>query len=155
MLKSYDEIVEILEKNAAKAELYFLSDKSGHTDEEIKNLEEKLGMQIHEDYKNVLKDYKYIVFLESAYVPINLDEIATNNDMYKDARSYFDVKFPEDCYTVGIYNEEPIYLQNSKTGFIYGYLVSDHAPALKKIANNFQEFMNLQLEELLASGIFG
>lgn len=154
MLKTLDEVLVLFEEKADSVGSYFKSAKSGHPEEEIQELEDSLGLKIAANYRQVLKEYFCIQFLNYDYVPTHLSDIAKFTSTYIETRSYYDVKFPEGYYSLGMYADAPIFIQNAATGFIYEYPLADRCPAMKKVARNFTEFLNKQFDYWTAAGYF-
>ncbi|WP_406546081.1 hypothetical protein, partial [Succinimonas sp.] len=67
--------------------------------------------------------------------------------IHHDNSKELDLDFPQDCYCIGSFETDlPIFIQSSVTGFVYSCNAHGPKGTMKKIADNFWEFMNTEVE---------
>lgn len=141
----YDELEREFERVAKKQKTMFFCKKPGHTEKEIAELEEDIGMKIADDYRQFMKKYRIFAMYDD-FVVHNLKEYARDINRIRESREEINAPMPDDMYVLGYFDYEcPIYLQDTK-GRVYEFRWDYKYSKPKKIANNFLEFINQQLE---------
>ena len=120
---------------------------NGHTEEEIREMEEIMGTPLFKDYREFVKHYRSFAVQGDSYVEYNLKNTAEMTVIHHDNSKELDLDFPQDCYCIGSFETDlPIFIQSSVTGFVYSCNAHGPKGTMKKIADNFWEFMNAEVE---------
>ncbi len=76
----------------------------------------------------------------------DLNDTAEVTVIHRNNSKELGLDFPDDCYCIGNFEPDlPIFIQSSATGIVYSCQVHRKG-SLKKIADNFWEFMNAEVK---------
>ncbi len=120
---------------------------NGHTEEEIREMEEIMGTPLFKDYREFVKHYRSFEVRGDCYVQYDLRDTAEMTVIHHNNSKELDLDFPQDCYCIGSFETDlPIFIQSSTTGIVYSCNAHRPKGTMKKIADNFWEFMNSEVE---------
>lgn len=98
------------------------------------------------DYREFVKHYRSFEIVGDIYVDRDLKDTAEVTVIHRNNSKELGLDFPEDCYCIGNFEPGfPIFIQSSVTGTVYSCQVRRKG-SLKKIADNFWEFMNAEVK---------
>ncbi|WP_406546936.1 SMI1/KNR4 family protein [Succinimonas sp.] len=153
MIKTYEELEKVLSEitivssEPDAVEFSFEADAdNGHTEQEILEMEQIMGLPLFKDYREFVKHYRSFEIVGDIYVDCDLNDTAEVTVIHRNNSKELGLDFPEDCYCIGNFEPDlPIFIQSSVTGAVYSCQVRRKG-SLKKIADNFWEFMNAEVK---------